>query len=233
MRPEDLAQANELLAHPKDIDLSVSQRLGLHVVARLAARHHIRVTLTTTPGSGITAAVVLPAELFADDQLELATTTQTPAGQAPPTPTIPQPRGPARHGHARPDPNWTGWWTPTRLPMVETSGRSAAPVYATAQKMEPPVAPPIVTPVAPPKALPATPAVSATGAAAADPPLNRRVPQANLAAELRRTSPAGAAAILEPTPTSDANRARDALSRYQASQQAAQKQVNGNTGGGR
>jgi signal transduction histidine kinase len=66
MRPEDMAAANDLLATPRDVDLSVSQRLGLHVVARLAQRHGIDVSLTPTPGCGVTAAVVLPPSLFAD-----------------------------------------------------------------------------------------------------------------------------------------------------------------------
>jgi signal transduction histidine kinase len=66
MRPDDLDAANDLLATPRDVDLSVSQRLGLHVVARLAARHGIEVSLTPTPGCGVTAAVVLPPMLFAD-----------------------------------------------------------------------------------------------------------------------------------------------------------------------
>ncbi|MGH3814037.1 MAG: ATP-binding protein [Pseudonocardiaceae bacterium] len=215
MPPEDLAQANDLLAVPRDIDLSASQRLGLHVVARLAARHRIRASLTTTPGSGITAVVVLPAELFADDRLELAETTTgarngipaqaTPSGQAPqqptiPQPTIPQPRGPARNGHFRRAQNWAGWWTPTRLPTVEASSWPATPVYTTAQKIAPAVALP-----------------------AADPPLNRRVPQANLVPELRQSSPAAGTAISAPTSAPDAKLARDALSRYQASRLAAQK----------
>jgi signal transduction histidine kinase len=246
MCPEDLAQANDLLAHPREIDLSVPHRLGLHVVTRLAARHHIQVSLSATPGSGITAAVVLPAELFADDQRELTPTTQALAGQSPLSATIPQPRRPARNGHAQPDPNWIGWWTPTRLPTGEPSGRSTTPVYATAQKMVPPVMPSHVSPAAPPTPLPSAPAVSPTGAAPVGPPLSRRVPQANLTAELRRESPAGGGAIPEPTPAPDARRARDALSRYQASrlaaqqqmsqqqvsqQQVEQKQVNGNAGG--
>jgi signal transduction histidine kinase len=66
MRADDMAAANDLLATPKDVDLSVSQRLGLHVVARLAQRHAIEVSLTPTPGCGVTAAVVLPPPLFAD-----------------------------------------------------------------------------------------------------------------------------------------------------------------------
>jgi signal transduction histidine kinase len=66
MRADDLAAANELLATPHDVDLSVSRRLGLHVVARLAQRHGIAVSLTPTPGCGVTAAVVLPPSLFSD-----------------------------------------------------------------------------------------------------------------------------------------------------------------------
>jgi Histidine kinase-, DNA gyrase B-, and HSP90-like ATPase len=66
MRPRDMDAANDLLATPHEVDLSVSQRLGLHVVARLAKRHGIEVSLTPTPGCGVTAAVVLPPTLFAD-----------------------------------------------------------------------------------------------------------------------------------------------------------------------
>ncbi len=220
MRPADLAQANDLLAAPRDIDLVASQRLGLHVVARLAARHRIRASLTTTPGSGITAVVVLPAELFADAPLELAETTAgsrngipaqaRPSGQVTHPPAIPQPRGPARNGQFR-DPSWAGWWTPTRLPTVEASSWSATPVA--------PATP--ATPVAPVHVTVQKKA-SAVALPAADPPLNRRVPQANLVPELRQASPAGGTAISAATSTPDAKQARDALSRYQASRLAAQ-----------
>ena len=64
MPADDLAEANQLLADPGDLDLAVAQRLGFHVIARLAARHGIAVSLIATPGSGITAVVVLPASLF-------------------------------------------------------------------------------------------------------------------------------------------------------------------------
>jgi signal transduction histidine kinase len=70
MRTEDMTEANDLLAAPRDVDLSVSQRLGLHVVARLAQRHGIEVALTPTPGCGVTAAVVLPPALFSDPDAE-------------------------------------------------------------------------------------------------------------------------------------------------------------------
>ena len=64
MDEADLAAANTLLAEPPEVDLSVSKRLGFHVVSRLAARHGIRVALSPTPGSGITASVALPGSLF-------------------------------------------------------------------------------------------------------------------------------------------------------------------------
>jgi signal transduction histidine kinase len=211
MRPEDLTQANDLLASPRDIDMSASQRLGLHVVARLATRHGIRTSLTPTPGSGITAVVALPAGLFADDRLELAEAATgsrngtpaeaSPTEQAPLPPTIPQPRRSAHTG-PRPNRNWPGWWTPTRLPTVEESSWLPASPYVAAQKIAPAVAP-----------------------AATVPQLNRRVPQASLAPELRRASPAGGHAITAPIATPDAKLARDALSRYQASRQVAQEQL--------
>ena len=52
-----------LLADAPELDMSVSQRLGFHVVARLAARHGIQVSLSATPGSGVTALVRIPAAL--------------------------------------------------------------------------------------------------------------------------------------------------------------------------
>ena len=55
--PSKIEEANALLAAPPDIDLGVSQRLGFHVVARLATRHGIKVGLSVTPGSGTTALV--------------------------------------------------------------------------------------------------------------------------------------------------------------------------------
>ncbi|MGH3904125.1 MAG: ATP-binding protein [Pseudonocardiaceae bacterium] len=303
MRAEDMAAANDLLAHPRDVDLSVSQRLGLHVVARLAARHHIQASLTSTPGTGVTAVVVLPAELFASNPLapeklaglgagrrladpataagprSTAGTPSTagvpsapteptepsaptgpaappqPVAPATPAPDIPMPRRSvgARNGnssrglharHQRDDKQeWTGWWTPTRMPTVQATSYQVTQVTA-----EPviPQSPPASNPA--PPALPAgptrpadwsSPAVVARGAQAQSPEspagatiagpdglLSRRIPQANLAPELRRSPSSDESVVAEPTaPPPDAERARDALSRFQASQQAAKEQV--------
>jgi signal transduction histidine kinase len=65
MRPEDLIFTNEILSKPRSIDAASSQRLGLHVVARLAHRHSIEVALTSTTMVGLTAVVLLPPALFA------------------------------------------------------------------------------------------------------------------------------------------------------------------------
>ncbi len=294
MRAEDMAAANDLLAHPRDVDLSVSQRLGLHVVARLAARHNIQASLSSTPGTGVTAVVVLPAELFAGNPLapeklasvgagrriadsapggagsrSTAGTAPSTAGvpsapAAPPPPVAPATPGPdipmprrsvgARNGnssrglharHQRDDKQeWTGWWTPTR-PMVQATSYQVTQVYATAEPVVP-QSPPASKPA--PPALPAgptrpegwsSPAVVTNGAQADNPDvpagatiagpdglLSRRVPQANLAPELRRSPSSGESPVAEPTtPPPDAERARDALSRFQASRQAAKEQV--------
>lgn len=63
MTEQELAAANARLAEPPIFDLSGSDRLGLHVAAQLAGRHGIRITLRESPYGGITAVVLIPAEL--------------------------------------------------------------------------------------------------------------------------------------------------------------------------
>jgi signal transduction histidine kinase len=93
MPPDDLAEANDLLANPREVDLAVSQRLGFHVVARLAARHGIAVSLSATPGSGITAVVVIPAALFAPGAVDdLVSPVPVPGGARPIGPVPPRVR---------------------------------------------------------------------------------------------------------------------------------------------
>jgi signal transduction histidine kinase len=61
---EKLAAANERLDRPAAIDPGLSRRLGLYVVARLAARHGIKVQLRHSWCGGITALVKLPQALL-------------------------------------------------------------------------------------------------------------------------------------------------------------------------
>ncbi|MDR7278854.1 sensor histidine kinase [Catenuloplanes atrovinosus] len=63
MTPEELADANRRLAEPPEFDPANSARLGLFVVAQLAARHQVQVSLRVSPYGGVTAVVLIPSEL--------------------------------------------------------------------------------------------------------------------------------------------------------------------------
>ncbi|MGH8917901.1 MAG: HAMP domain-containing sensor histidine kinase, partial [Actinomycetes bacterium] len=68
--PGELHAINERLAAPPALDVPVSHQMGLFVVRRLAARHHIRVRLRQQRGDfGITAAVLVPASVVSVDSL--------------------------------------------------------------------------------------------------------------------------------------------------------------------
>ncbi|WP_433436454.1 sensor histidine kinase [Nonomuraea sp. CA-141351] len=62
----ELDELNERLAKMPEFDLAQSDRLGLFVVGRLAARHGIKVTLAPSPYGGLTAMVALPVSILAD-----------------------------------------------------------------------------------------------------------------------------------------------------------------------
>ncbi|MHA6792862.1 ATP-binding protein [Pseudonocardia bannensis] len=132
----DMAEANELLSQPPEVDLAVSQRLGFHVVARLAVRHGIKVSLTATPGSGVTAVVVLPAALFTAGHAEpiaaMAATAPVPVPAVRPAGAVGRgthaaaPGAPARVTTS--EPGWAG--------AAAGNGGSAAPT-ATMPRPEP------------------------------------------------------------------------------------------------
>lgn len=64
MTKERLAELNERLANPPEFDIADTDRMGLFVVARLAARRDIRVTLRPSPYGGTTAIVLIPSALM-------------------------------------------------------------------------------------------------------------------------------------------------------------------------
>ncbi|MFC7589073.1 nitrate- and nitrite sensing domain-containing protein [Nonomuraea antimicrobica] len=66
MTEDELAEANRRLAEPPVVDVSVSRRMGLFVVGRLALRHGIRVQLRKGDGAGLIAMVLLPPTLIVD-----------------------------------------------------------------------------------------------------------------------------------------------------------------------
>lgn len=65
MSDDDVRLANERLANPPDIDVGVTRRMGLYVVARLARRHNIRVKLRANEDidGGTVALIVIPEDL--------------------------------------------------------------------------------------------------------------------------------------------------------------------------
>lgn len=75
MAPEAIEEANERLLHPPDFDPANSARLGLFVVALLAARHGVRVTLRSSPYGGVTAVVLIPPHLITGATPELTAST--------------------------------------------------------------------------------------------------------------------------------------------------------------
>mgnify|MGYP001160343535 CR=1 FL=1 len=68
MSEQQLAEANERLADPPDLDVSVTRRMGLYVVARLAKRHGIEVRLRENEDidGGVIARVVVPSDLLTE-----------------------------------------------------------------------------------------------------------------------------------------------------------------------
>jgi signal transduction histidine kinase len=73
MGGDEMAHANWRLDNPPVVDVAVSRRMGLFVVARLAARHGIRVRLRPASGNGLTALVWLPDEVIVHDGTSGAT----------------------------------------------------------------------------------------------------------------------------------------------------------------
>jgi len=63
MYPEAIDAANRKLLEPPDFDPTDSARLGLFVVAQLANRHGIRVSLRPSAFGGVTAIALIPGEL--------------------------------------------------------------------------------------------------------------------------------------------------------------------------
>jgi hypothetical protein len=98
MPAAELAEANEVLAAPRDVDAMVSNRLGLHVVSRLAHRYSIKVMLSATSGSGITSVVLLPPELFTVTERPASAPEPFGSGSIPlaPRPALPSAPGPQR-----------------------------------------------------------------------------------------------------------------------------------------
>jgi hypothetical protein len=123
MGAEEMAHANWRLDNPPVVDVAVSRRMGLFVVARLAARHGIRVRLRPAASGGLIALVWLPDEAIThavlgtaagpgDSDLAMAIS-ETVAGPA------------AEGGVAAGSRRGTGWATTGSPPSFRTVPRPA------------------------------------------------------------------------------------------------------------
>ncbi|WP_412518269.1 nitrate- and nitrite sensing domain-containing protein [Actinomadura madurae] len=94
LEPDELEELNRRLASAVEFDLADTERLGLFVVARLAARHRIQVSLQPSAYGGTTAIVLIPHALVVlDDEWHMA------RGLGP---ARPRPVGPAASAAAPP-----------------------------------------------------------------------------------------------------------------------------------
>lgn len=104
MSPDHLVEVNEQLANPPVMGLALSRALGFTVVGRLAARHGLRVRVTSSPTGGVTALTSIPPELLVEE----APATARPGGAARPVEAPARPAVPALVGAPGPaQPN--GW----------------------------------------------------------------------------------------------------------------------------
>ncbi|WP_018222885.1 sensor histidine kinase [Salinispora pacifica] len=123
MSAEALADANSLLSSSPEFDPTRTDRLGLFVVARLAARHGVRVRLRPSESAGLTAVVLIPDELITEEPL--------PAGLAGGERERPESRAvrrePPRRSSAEPEP--LALADSTSVPTAgESAGTDAGPV---------------------------------------------------------------------------------------------------------
>jgi signal transduction histidine kinase len=191
MSPDELDDINARLASLPEFDLAHSDQLGLFVVSRLAARHAIKVSLRRSAYGGTTAVVLMPFGVVVrqEEASRLAPWAGRPDESGPrsltgrhrlPPPAVPAgltgPTGPA--GPAGPGPgarNGEAEW-----PMAPWETR---PMTMPAEPPGPSPTPALFSPPAPPAPAPLpAPATPPPGSHLGMP---IRVPQANMAPQLR------------------------------------------------
>ncbi|GHB77649.1 ATPase [Streptomyces cirratus] len=202
MGSASLDEANRRIEQSEALDLFDSDRLGLFVVSRLAARHGIRVHLRPSPYGGTTAVVLLPNSVI-QGAITVGTPPPRPTSSAPP-PSSPLPSS-------------------SPLPAEEPEPRRPAPVAPLrprgagggASRGQAPAAP--VAPAPEPAPAPDPAAVVTEPAAVTE--LPRRVRQASLVPQLREVpapvEPAEAHLCAE-LPGRSPEQVRDRMAAYQA-----------------
>ena len=137
MTPDQMADANELLAHPPLVGLAMSRSLGFIVIGRLAARIGVTVRLIPSPTGGVTAIVSLPATIVEDTLPRLRRAAGSEAdGARRPTTGIDATRVPGRRrapSGSRSTTRSPPWWprtprTPRPTPMRSHPSQWSPPV---------------------------------------------------------------------------------------------------------
>ncbi|GAA4196606.1 nitrate- and nitrite sensing domain-containing protein [Streptosporangium oxazolinicum] len=166
----NLDELNAKLADPPEFDLADSDRLGLFVVARLAARHGIKVVLRPSPYDGTTAIVLLPQGLLATCEALAAEAAPKRARQG-----GAHAGGPVRALSAAPE-DWPRVLSGTPDHVVVRAPETTSSWFPTQERRE-----------APTPAMPVRRAVSVPDVDDDLDGLPMRVRQANLAPQLRQT----------------------------------------------
>jgi hypothetical protein len=150
MGAEEMAHANWRLDNPPVVDVAVSRRMGLFVVARLAARHGIRVRLRPATMGGLTALVWLPDEAISYEtaavpagfrRFEAVGTAATPVGSDGPTaaPGVATGTPPAPNGVPPPAPAVAGTPVTAEASQEPALGPGGAAVPVPAAESQPTV----------------------------------------------------------------------------------------------
>nr|WP_229835378.1 sensor histidine kinase [Dactylosporangium sucinum] len=125
--PEQLAELNDRLANPPMVDVAVSRMMGLVVVARLAARHGVKVELRAARERGTIADVTLPAGVLVPRALSGRATAGMPtAGMPAVGPNDVVQARPIPAGPATPSPR-----SPLASPLALESGPTGGPRFGT------------------------------------------------------------------------------------------------------
>lgn len=193
---EERLQANAKLSNPPDFETMAfrgESRLGLFVVARLAARRGIKVELRDSPYGGTVALCVLPPNIIAPHNAagDITETTQMP----------PLTFHDERHGHVE---------TPAAAVPAPVTPEALAALHAGLNSLAPADVSDADAPVDEP-----TPAAPPPGGKA---PLPRRKRRQNLAPQLMQPAPAAEATPGSAEPVSGdrpAERIRDGLAAFQ------------------
>jgi hypothetical protein len=130
MDPQRRDDLNAMLREPPDfgmMTLTSESQIGLFVVSQLAARHNIRITLRDSVYGGISAVVVIPTALIADEPTAENEATghamQLPAGA---TPSAPKPRPNGSGGAGKPTQMTMNGQIPAVSPGAYSANGSAA-----------------------------------------------------------------------------------------------------------